>query len=130
MHFDHRIALVSLVALVGGGIALAGGCSGDQEVGPGEAICGNGRVEEGEQCDDGNFDDDDDCSNACTISAYCGDGVTDDGEDCDDGNAVNDDGCTNACIKTNKNCGNGVVDEADGEECDDGNDIEDDDCTN
>jgi cysteine-rich repeat protein len=36
--------------------------------------CGNGRVESGEQCDDGNEVDDDTCSNAC-ISARCGDAV-------------------------------------------------------
>lgn len=34
---------------------------------PASAVCGNGLVEGDEQCDDGNSDDDDDCTNACTL---------------------------------------------------------------
>ncbi|MCB9507805.1 MAG: DUF4215 domain-containing protein [Myxococcales bacterium] len=36
--------------------------------------CGNGVVEVGEECDDGNDVDDDSCSNSC-LSAFCGDGI-------------------------------------------------------
>lgn len=35
----------------------------------GPAICGNGRVERGEQCDDGNLVNGDGCSNRCQIEA-------------------------------------------------------------
>src|SRR5262249_43166934 len=34
-------------------------------VGCGSAVCGNGKVEDGEQCDDGNNDDGDGCSSDC-----------------------------------------------------------------
>jgi cysteine-rich repeat protein len=89
------------------------------------STCGNGIVEEGEECDDGNDIDDDGCTNACTLPT-CGDGIVQDGEECDDGNDIDDDECTNAC--TLPTCGDGIV--QDGEECDDGNDIDDDECTN
>ena len=45
-----------------------------------------------EQCDDGNLNDDDGCSNACTL-ASCGDGIVEHGEQCDDGNTINTDAC-------------------------------------
>ena len=69
----------------------------------------------GEQCDDGNFDNNDSCRNDCT-SLLCGDGNVDPGETCDDGNDVNTDSCRNDCSY----CGDGVVQF--GESCDDGND--------
>lgn len=34
---------------------------------PPASMCGNGFIEEGEQCDDANDDDDDGCSNACLV---------------------------------------------------------------
>ena len=39
------------------------------------AGCGNGIVEAGEACDDGNTDDCDGCTSRCTLTAGCGDGV-------------------------------------------------------
>ena len=36
-----------------------------------EQVCGNGIVESGETCDDGNLDESDGCSNACTIGEQC-----------------------------------------------------------
>jgi len=75
--------------------------------------CGDGIVSGKEQCDDGNADDSDGCTNRCTIAA-CGDGVKAVNEECDDGNADDTDACTNRC--TFAACGDGVksVDE----ECD------------
>lgn len=66
-----------------------------------EAECGNGKEEPGEQCDDGNFDDDDECLSDCR-KAKCGDGIVHIGaEDCDDANDDDTDGCTSDCkIKT------------------------------
>jgi cysteine-rich repeat protein len=62
-------------------------------------ICGNGLVESGEACDDGDRDDTDACTNACQ-PARCGDGITHAGvEDCDDGNHVDGDGCTTRCLR-------------------------------
>ena len=59
--------------------------------------CGNGQADLGEECDDGNIDDQDSCTNACT-AARCGDGIIQrDSETCDDGNTVDGDGCDADC---------------------------------
>ncbi|MCP3684837.1 MAG: DUF4215 domain-containing protein [bacterium] len=99
------------------------------------AECGNGIVDAGEDCDDGNSVDDDSCTNDCTFYIpplpYCGNGIVEAGEDCDDGNSVDDDSCTNDCtfyIPPLPYCGDGNVDP--GEECDDGNSVNYDSCTN
>ena len=42
------------------------GCGTDSGL---ESICGNGIVEPGEQCDDGNLNDGDGCSSLCLIEA-------------------------------------------------------------
>lgn len=89
------------------------------------ALCGNGSLDSGEQCDDGNRTDTDACTNACRI-AVCGDAVTAIWEQCDDGNRVDGDGCSNAC--KSPACGDGVI--QNGEECDDGNQLSNDACTN
>ncbi|MFO0559442.1 MAG: lectin-like protein [Polyangiales bacterium] len=61
--------------------------------------CGNGRVDPGEQCDDGNRVDTDACRNDCRV-ARCGDGVLRPNvEECDDGNTDPHDGCTTACVR-------------------------------
>lgn len=86
------------------------------------AACGNGQVETGEQCDDGNTTPGDGCSATCQTegSTLCGNGALDAGEACDDGNAVSGDGCSATCQSESSNlCGNGAIDT--GEECDDGN---------
>lgn len=61
-------------------------------------VCGNGVIEAGEQCDDGNGNNDDGCTVGCT-TPVCGDGFVQAslGEVCDDGNAVNGDGCESSC---------------------------------
>jgi len=68
---------------------------------PPEPVCGNGIVEEGEQCDDGDDDDHDACGNDCTLCPAtepgCGNGVVEPGEECDDGNTNDSDGCSNTC---------------------------------
>jgi cysteine-rich repeat protein len=60
------------------------------------SVCGDGVVEEPEQCDDGNHDDTDGCDSRCEL-ARCGDGIVQVGEDCDDANLINDDACSNLC---------------------------------
>ncbi len=90
-----------------------------------EPICGNGTVENGEECDDGNTVGDDACNNACQNNV-CGDGIVNNGEECDDGNTVDDDGCRNDC--SIPFCGDGILDL--GEECDDGNAVNEDGCRN
>ena len=65
-----------------------------------DPICGDGTVDSGmgEECDDGNQQDEDGCSALCIVE-YCGDSVTQTamGETCDDGNAVDGDGCSALC---------------------------------
>jgi cysteine-rich repeat protein len=58
--------------------------------------CGDGIVQPGERCDDGNFVQADDCSVACQLTR-CGDGVLDAFEGCDDGNVTPGDGCSARC---------------------------------
>ena len=89
------------------------------------ARCGDGRIDEGEACDDGNASNLDACVVGCAL-ARCGDGFVAKGfEGCDDGNTVDNDACTNNCALPS--CGDGIVQA--GEECDDGNQDNSDACT-
>ncbi len=90
--------------------------------------CGDGIVDDGEECDDANTDDTDACLSTCR-AATCGDGFVWDGEEeCDDGNTTAGDGCSEVCHLELVSCGDGVLD--DGEECDDGNTDNTDACLN
>jgi MYXO-CTERM domain-containing protein len=80
---------------------------------------GDGEIDAGEQCDDGNATAGDGCSASCRLE-YCGNATVDPGEACDDGNRVDGDGCAADC-RSDEGCGNDVVDGAVGEQCDDGN---------
>ncbi len=73
-----------------GFMKICGGCS---NCGP----CGDGNVDEGEQCDDGNQINCDGCDNDCTNSTTCGNGFVCGAEDCDDGNTVDGDCCSATC---------------------------------
>ena len=98
--------------------------------------CGNRMPDEGEECDDGNLQEDDACRNDCT-AIRCGDGILDlaAGEVCDDGNEDDDDACRADCRNV-ASCGDGVArtdlgPEDEGyEECDDANISNIDDCLN
>ena len=97
------------------------GCPDACEVIEPPIVCGNGVVEEGEECDDGLLNSDtapDVCRSDCT-EPTCGDGVEDSGEECDAG-AENSDSTPNSC-RTNcllPFCGDGVLDAS--EECEAG----------
>lgn len=106
--------------------------------------CGDGVLDELEECDDGNTGRGDGCSVSCGIeagwacvagddasecvAARCGDGLIAGLEQCDDGAVVDGDGCSAGCgleagwvcddSGCRQTCGNGVLDE--GEACDDG----------
>jgi cysteine-rich repeat protein len=109
-----------------------------------DAVCGNGAVEFGETCDDGNAAAGDGCSDACQVEggfacsgapsacgAVCGDGLVLGAESCDDGNTSAGDGCSEACqveggfacsgapSACGAVCGDGLV--LGSESCDDGN---------
>jgi len=88
-------------------------------------VCGNGRLDQGEECDDSNRESRDGCSDACRLEAQfyppCGNGRLDAGETCDDGNLRGKDGCSSVCQMEAGHvarCGNGTVERT--EECDDG----------
>jgi cysteine-rich repeat protein len=102
-------------------------CGGDEPVTFAVPLCGNGLVEAGEPCDDGNDSNADACLTDCTPAA-CGDGhVWEDEEDCDDANEVDTDACLTDCSEAA--CGDGHIWEGE-EGCDDANDVDDDSCTN
>ncbi|MFO7563535.1 MAG: fibrinogen-like YCDxxxxGGGW domain-containing protein [Enhygromyxa sp.] len=98
---------------------------GDGEPGDGDGdepqgVCGNGIIEPGEQCDDGNNSNNDGCLANC-VEASCGDGFVNQGvEVCDDG--VNDGsygGCAANCQALGPHCGDGQLNGP--EDCDDAN---------
>ena len=111
---------------------------------PPEEFCGDGVIQEqnGEECDDGNDNDNDSCKNDCTANV-CGDGVINEGvEVCEigesnicyeegySGEEFCNDTCTgfDVCIP-NEFCGDGIVQEQAGEQCDDSNNDNDDGCS-
>ena len=89
-------------------------------------VCGNGEKELGEQCDDGNADDGDDCSNRCRLGNgnVCTDNRQCESNRCPDGFCrpcdSNDQCASGECRdgKCTDLCGNGALDS--GEECDEG----------
>ncbi len=94
----------------------------------GPAMCGNGVVENDEECDEGDANSDDGaCTSTCAI-AYCGDGLVHEGvELCDDG--INDnsyEGCASNCDALGPYCGDGMANGT--EPCDDGNEENGDGC--
>ena len=121
---------------------------------PTPLVCGDGVLTSPENCDDGNTQKNDGCSQFCNIETLaCGDRLrqmnafrypenTPYDEKCDDGNNDDGDGCSATCtVEPNwscklqndfsdlcvPKCGDGIVD--DDEQCDDGNQVPDDGCT-
>jgi len=78
--------------------------------------CGNGTVECGEQCDDGNTLGGDCCSATCQNETICGNGCVEFPEACDDGNVTSGDGCSATC-ELEQFCGDNLVNQP-SEECD------------
>jgi cysteine-rich repeat protein len=75
----HRVVLVALLAMLAAAIVSCGGSGSTAPL----SACGNGRLDQGELCDDGNTNDTDACTSACK-PARCGDGAVQFGvEDCD-----------------------------------------------
>ncbi|MCC6996825.1 MAG: DUF4215 domain-containing protein [Deltaproteobacteria bacterium] len=118
------------VIVVGLGFAAAGCAASSDDPGNGSPVCGNGKLESGEICDDGNTTGGDGCSARCLMErSLCGNGNVDPGEVCDDGNTAGGDGCSASCQREGMSlCGNSMVDT--GEDCDDGNMSNTDNCLN
>jgi fibro-slime domain-containing protein len=91
-------------------------CTGDPPNNCHQTVCGDGKVEGSEGCDDGNTLPNDGCSPTChaepncssatgTCTSICGDGLVV-GEECDDGNTNNGDGCSSTCkVEPGYQCG-------------------------
>lgn len=87
--------------------------------------CHDGDLDPGEECDDGNYANNDACVHPCVV-ASCGDGYTWAGmEPCDDGDADNNDACLVGCVAAS--CGDGFV-RTGVEDCDDANGVNTDAC--
>jgi len=112
-----------------------------------QVICGDGKIEGSEECDDGNTNSMDGCTAgckletdyicptpgaACVSTVVCGDGRISGTEVCDDYNTKDGDGCSADChtiepgwicpapgARCQPKCGDGVLVGA--EQCDDGN---------
>ncbi|EKX38261.1 hypothetical protein GUITHDRAFT_144369 [Guillardia theta CCMP2712] len=85
-----------------------------------ESTCGNGAIDPGEACDDGNSKDGDGCSASCKIEtgffcqqaagqrssckSICGDLILVGSEQCEDGNSVAGDGCYNCQVEPHWQC--------------------------
>jgi cysteine-rich repeat protein len=111
-----RLDLVWLAAIA---VGLAACSSGSSAGGNKPPVCGDGVLDPGDVCDDGDRNSDtapDACRTDC-MPAGCGDGVVDSGEECDDGtrNGNGPAACRNDCTRPGP-CGNGTLDP--GEECD------------
>jgi len=99
------------------------GTTAEVTTGP-PGFCGDGMVDPGEECDDGDLDEVDECTTKCRPPG-CGDDILQPGELCDDGNLDDGDECTSHCEPAV--CGDSII--QDGvEECDDGNAIATDAC--
>lgn len=104
-------------------------CPADQTCAASQAICipidscGDGILNLGEVCDDGNRIDGDGCNATCTSIEVCGNGIVDLGESCDIANVFpqpphDTADCNSDCQLTT--CGDGYVNHTAGEQCDDG----------
>lgn len=93
---------VSYLSLLLCGSIGACGCSTefsqDKRSDAGSSFCGNGVLDPGEVCDDGNTIDGDNCRGDCLQDmTRCGNQEVDPGETCDDGNISPGDGCSGSC---------------------------------
>ena len=88
--------------------------------------CGNGLLDTGEECDDGNSIDNDACTNQCKNgNATCQNECN---ENCPEPNPEPDPECGEDC-PIDPRCGDGILQTTNGEFCDDGNKVNGDGCS-
>lgn len=93
-----------------------------------QPACGDGVRAAGEECDDGEANDDTTygaCTTECKFGPFCGDGVVNGDEDCDAGrnNTASYGAAAGSCApgcRLPSFCGDGIVDARHGESCDGG----------
>jgi cysteine-rich repeat protein len=94
-------ALTTIVSSLGlDACCVLNQCATQPEPADPKAVCGDGKVEGEEVCDDGSMNSSyGRCNAECSGKhLFCGDGRIDGPEECDDGNRRDRDGCTNLCI--------------------------------
>jgi fibro-slime domain-containing protein len=92
-----------------------------------QATCGDSKVTSGEECDEGDKNQDglyNGCTKSCKFGPFCGDGDVNGSEECDDGQnttvtASKDSKACGPGCKFPPKCGDGKIQT--GEQCDDGN---------
>ncbi|WP_375743903.1 DUF4215 domain-containing protein [Corallococcus interemptor] len=135
------------------GMEADAGVDAGTEADAGTGVCGDGRVDGTESCDDSNTASGDGCSASCAVEpgwqcpasggacgTVCGDAILAGDEQCDDGNSVGNDGCGASCHLepgykcpvagqrcVTTTCGDGAAEGT--EQCDDGNNDLGDGCT-
>jgi fibro-slime domain-containing protein len=97
-------------------VPIAGPDDGAVAVDVAISVCGNGLLDDGEDCDDGNARSGDGCDGTCKVETgyvcltpgqpcksilFCGDGLPGPDESCDDGNTISGDGCSSTCAVEN-----------------------------
>ncbi len=131
--------------VAGVALMLGAACTEPRDLDAVVPPCGDGVVQPGEGCDDGNREDRDGCSATCRVEfgfacegapsqcrAVCGDGRVRARESCDDGGERDGDGCSATCLvewgwscddaepsQCEPSCGDGLL--RGNEACDDGN---------
>ena len=115
---SNCVQFLLTVLLIASSLSLLSGCTGEQLANA--AVCGNGVVQDDEECDNGPSNaETGECTPDCILNV-CGDGLLLGGvELCDEGNLnsdVNPDACRANCVLAH--CGDNVIDTD--EECDAG----------
>jgi cysteine-rich repeat protein len=103
---DSSAKLADSLASVVSGLGLdaccvLNDCAADPEPANPSPVCGDGRIEGDETCDDGPLNATyGHCGGRCMgLHLFCGDGRVDGPEQCDDGNQRSHDGCDPRCMK-------------------------------
>ena len=116
----HNRTIMMNIALLFALFAIALGGCGDDDTDIVFQNCGNGVIDSGEACDDGNVSDSDACLSTCVV-ATCGDGFVNAGTEACDGSNLGGASCTtlglgsgslqcsSSCTFNTSGCGNGAT---------------------